>query len=165
MSPDTPNPVAAPKMGKSTRRVAQAAEEAGLEVSILIMPDSTRTAQDAAAACGCEVGQIAKSLIFQRQDTQGLVLLLIAGDRQADLARAASVVGAGLAKADAKEVRARTGFAIGGVAPLGHLAHVETYIDPALLAHQTVWAAAGAPNAVFSVCPKRLQEATGAALL
>jgi prolyl-tRNA editing enzyme YbaK/EbsC (Cys-tRNA(Pro) deacylase) len=152
-------------MGKSTRRVAQAAEQAGLAITIRIMPDSTRTAQDAAAACGCAVGQIAKSLIFQRQDTQGLVLLLIAGDRQADLEQAALRVGAPLIKADAKDVRARTGFAIGGVAPLGHLATVETFIDPALLDHQTVWAAAGAPNAIFSVCPKRLQQATGAQTL
>jgi prolyl-tRNA editing enzyme YbaK/EbsC (Cys-tRNA(Pro) deacylase) len=129
------------------------------------MPDSTRTAQDAAAACGCMVGQIVKSLIFQRQDTQDLVLLLIAGDRQADLAQAAVRVGAPLVKADPKDVRARTGFAIGGVAPLGHLTPVETFMDPALLDHPVVWAAAGAPNAVFSVCPKRLHQVIGAQAL
>jgi prolyl-tRNA editing enzyme YbaK/EbsC (Cys-tRNA(Pro) deacylase) len=154
-----------PKMGKSTRRVVQAAQEIGLSLEILTMPDSTRTAQEAATACGCTVGQIAKSLIFQRQDSAELVLLLIAGDRQADLAQAANVVGAPLVKADAKQVRDLTGFAIGGVAPLGHLTPVATYMDPALLAHQTIWAAAGSPNGVFAICPHRLQQAVGATLL
>ncbi len=154
-----------PKMGRSTRRVVQAAQDIGLSLDILTMPDSTRTAQEAAAACGCTVGQIAKSLIFQRQDSAELVLLLIAGDRQADLAQAASVVGAPLVKADAKQVRDLTGFAIGGVSPLGHLTPVATYMDPALLAHQTIWAAAGSPNTVFAICPHRLQQAVSATLL
>jgi prolyl-tRNA editing enzyme YbaK/EbsC (Cys-tRNA(Pro) deacylase) len=154
-----------PKLGKSTRRVIEAAEQVGLDIQVLTMPDSTRTAQEAATACGCAVGQIVKSLIFQRQDTAALVLLLIAGDRQADLTHAAAVIGAPLLKADAKQVRTVTGFAIGGVSPLGHLTPVATYMDPALLDHAIVWAAAGAPNAVFSVCPQRLQQTIGARLL
>lgn len=150
---------------RGTDRVAQAALAAGLDIDIRVMPDSTRTAADAAAACGCAAAQIVKSLIFRRRDTGDLVLLLIAGDRKADLDAAAAVVGAPLERADAKEVRARTGFAIGGVAPLGHAAPLAVFMDPGLLAHDTVWAAAGAPNAVFAVHPDRLRVAVGARLL
>ncbi|WP_193187128.1 YbaK/EbsC family protein [Nisaea sediminum] len=151
--------------GKSMKRVAEAASAIGLEIEILEMPESTRTAEDAAAACGCRTVQIAKSLIFERSDTGTLVLLLIAGDRQADLKAAAGIVGGPLARADAKKVRAETGFAIGGVAPIGHLAPLPVFMDPALLEHETIWAAAGAPNAVFSVRPGKLRQATGAVLL
>ncbi|MDD7910931.1 YbaK/EbsC family protein [Pseudovibrio exalbescens] len=149
----------------SMERVAEAAEATGLEITILTMPDSTRTAEEAANACKCEVGQIVKSLIFQREDTEEFVLLLVAGDRQADLEAAATVVGGPLTRADAKRVRKETGFAIGGVAPIGHMCPVAVYMDPALLNHEIVWAAAGAPNAVFSVCPAKLKAAVGAAVL
>ena len=151
--------------GKSTRRVAEAAEAAALDIEIVSMPESTRTADEAARACGCAVGQIVKSLIFSRQDTGALVLLLIPGDRQAELDAAAQVVGGPLGRADAKQVRAETGFAIGGVAPLGHQKPLPIFMHPALLEHDRVWAAAGAPNAVFAVDPMRLREAIGAELL
>lgn len=154
-----------PKKKKSIDRVAEAAETLGLDVTILTMPDSTRTAQDAAQACDCAVGQIVKSLIFERTDTHDLVLLLIAGDRQADLQAATTVIGAPIARADAKQVRTVTGFAIGGVSPIGHLTPVQTFMDPALLDHPVVWAAAGSPNTVFSIDPARLQAATRASLL
>ena len=150
---------------RSVKRVRAAADALGLDIEILEMPASTRTAEEAAAACGCTVSRIVKSLIFQRQDDGGLVLLLIAGDNQADLALAGRVIGASLERADAKRVRELTGFAIGGVAPIGHLNAPEIYIDPDLLEHELVWAAAGAPNAVFSVDPKVLAKATGAMLL
>ena len=151
--------------GKSVQRVADAAASAGLEIEILTLPDSTRTAIEAARACRCAVAQIVKSLVFAREDTGGLVLLLIAGDRQADLRSAAKAVGGPLIRADAKRVRDETGFAIGGVAPLGHLTPISVFMDPSLLDHDTVWAAAGTPNAVFSVHPDRLRDAVSARLL
>lgn len=152
------------KSGKksSKQRVEDAGKALGLDIEIMSMPASTRTAEDAAAACGCAVAQIVKSLIFERHDTQNLVLLLIAGHNRADMALAASVIGSTLDRADPKKVRAETGFAIGGVAPIGHLCDMEVYMDPDLLGFDTVWAAAGAPNAVFEVDPRALFAATGA---
>lgn len=149
----------------SKDRVREAGIQLGLDIEIVSMPSSTRTAEEAADACGCSVGQIVKSLIFQRHDNAHLALLLIAGDNRADMDLAAKVVGTSLDRADPKKVRAETGFAIGGVAPIGHLCAMEVYMDPALLKHETVWAAAGAPNSVFEVAPKVLQSATHAVLL
>lgn len=149
----------------SVERVKDAAKAAGLGIEILHMPESTRTAEEAARACSCSVAQIVKSLIFQREDTQSLVLALIAGDRQADLRQLADWAGGPLKRADPKFVRAQTGFAIGGVAPLGHLAPVPTAMDPSLLQHNQIWAAAGAPNAVFCVEPVALRDAAGAYVL
>lgn len=149
----------------SVDRVIEAAEAAGLAIEIQHMPDSTRTAAEAAAACGCAVGQIVKSLIFQREDSEELILALIAGDRQADLAQLAELVGGPLKRADPKQVRAQTGFAIGGVAPIGHLTEIRTFMDPTLQDHPRIWAAGGAPNAVFAIEPQLLQEITFATLL
>ncbi|WP_319530597.1 YbaK/EbsC family protein [uncultured Cohaesibacter sp.] len=160
------NEMQKPKGKQSSKdRVDAAAKALGLDVDILVMPESTRTAEDAAAACSCEVAQIVKSLIFERHDNQQLVLLLIAGHNRADLDLAAKVIGSSLDRADAKKVRAETGFAIGGVAPIGHLCEMAVYMDPDLLTFDVVWAAAGAPNAVFKVAPQQLFEATGAVLL
>lgn len=149
----------------SQQRVEEDAKAKGLTIEVRLMPDSTRTAGEAAAACGCSEAQIVKSLIFQTEAENGFALLLIAGDRQADLELAARHVGSALKRADAKAVRDYTGFAIGGVSPLGHMNPVPVFMDPSLLTHELVWAAAGKPNAVFSVSPKALCEATGAILL
>ncbi|PLW75817.1 YbaK/EbsC family protein [Cohaesibacter celericrescens] len=149
----------------SKDRVAGAAIALGFDIEIITMPASTRTAQDAAVACGCQVGQIVKSLIFERHDNQQLVLLLIAGHNQVDMDLAANVIGSALDRADAKKVRRETGFAIGGVSPIGHLCAMDVYIDPDLLEFEMVWAAAGAPNAVFSISPDRLIDGTNARLL
>jgi len=149
-------------MSKSVNRVKAAAEAAGLSVEILRMPDSTRTAAEAAAACGCDVAQIVKSLIFKGGETGELKLLLVSGANQVDLEKAAALVGEPLERADPNEVRSVTGFAIGGVSPLGHLTPVATWMDESLLKFETVWAAAGAPNAVFEVTADALQKATGA---
>ncbi len=149
----------------SIERVMRAASTAGLEVEIRLMPESTRTAEEAARACGCSVGKIVKSLVFERVDTSALVLLLIAGDRMADLPSVAREVGAELVRADPKRVRRETGFAIGGVAPIGHLAALPVYMDASLLDHEFVWAAAGAPNAVFRVAPQQLREVASATVL
>ena len=149
-------------MSKSVRRVEAAAAAAGQEIQVVRTPETTRTAEEAAKACGCDVAQIVKSLIFRGAETGALKLLLISGARQADLVKAEKIVGEPLERADARLVRDETGFAIGGVAPIGHKAPVATWIDQSLLEHDAVWAAAGAPNAVFEVAPKTLAEMAGA---
>lgn len=149
-------------MTSSIDRVKAALSAANLDLEIRTMPSSTRTAQEAADACGCNVAQIVKSLVFEGAKSGSLVLLLVSGRNQVDMERARNVVGEPLKRADIKRVRDETGFAIGGVAPLGHTAPLRTWIDETLLEFDTVWAAAGAPNAVFEVNPAALKQAIGA---
>lgn len=145
----------------SARRVVEAAAAAGLDLRLQEFPDGTRTAADAARAVGCDVSQIVKSMIF---DADGeLVLALTSGAKQVDgtaLAAAAGVDRCG--RADADQVRARTGFAIGGVAPFGHLHPIRTWIDPVLTGFDVVWAAGGTPRHVFPIAPGDLIRVTGA---
>ncbi len=124
-------------------RVQERLRERGLDVEVQVLADSTRTAAEAAAAVGCEVGQIVKSLVFEREGA--VVMCLCAGDRQVDTGRL------GLSRADADRVRAATGFAIGGIPPLGHDRELPTLVDTSLQRFETVWCAAGTPHAVFSV--------------
>lgn len=124
--------------------------EQGLDVTVSELSDSTRTAADAAAAVGVEVGQIVKSLVFA--DGDGPLLVLCAGDRRVDTAR----LGDGVRSAKADEVRGATGFAIGGVPPLGHDQRVRTVVDSSLRRFETVWCAGGTPNAVFEVSTEAL---------
>ncbi|MBB5514724.1 prolyl-tRNA editing enzyme YbaK/EbsC (Cys-tRNA(Pro) deacylase) [Rubricella aquisinus] len=148
-------------MSKSVKRVRAALGAADLPDTIQEMPDSTRTAVDAAAACGCTVAQIVKSMIFATEDG-AFVLFLTAGDNQVDPAKAAKIIGAPLSRAEPNALRSYTGFAIGGVAPIGHLNPVTCVMDPDLMQHDTVWAAAGTPRHVFSIAPDVLQRITGA---
>jgi prolyl-tRNA editing enzyme YbaK/EbsC (Cys-tRNA(Pro) deacylase) len=150
-----------PKPGSSMERVAQDAARLGLAIELRVMDQSTRTAEDAAAACGCAVGQIVKSLVFENADTGALVLLLVSGDHNADLEYISETYGLKLKRCDGRRVRDETGFAIGGVAPVGHKAPIETFMDESLMEYDTVWAAAGRPDSVFRVDPKALAEATG----
>jgi prolyl-tRNA editing enzyme YbaK/EbsC (Cys-tRNA(Pro) deacylase) len=129
-------------------RVAERLQAAGLDVVVREQDASTRTAEEAAAAAGCELGQIVKSLVFN--DDQGPVLVLCAGDRRVD------AVGLGVRRATADEVRQATGFAIGGVPPLGHDRPLRTLVDSSLRRFDTVWCAAGTPRAVFEVQTDRL---------
>ncbi|TCL08041.1 prolyl-tRNA editing enzyme YbaK/EbsC (Cys-tRNA(Pro) deacylase) [Shimia isoporae] len=145
-------------MSKSVARVEAALAELGLIAEVLRMPETTRSAADAARACGCDVSQIVKSLVFEGADTGELKLVLLGGHHELDMAQAEGIFGEGLKRADPKRVRNETGFAIGGVAPLGHIAPMDTWMDESLLAHDKVWAAAGAPNAVFCVDPAQLAE-------
>ncbi|GLK62749.1 YbaK/EbsC family protein [Paracoccus kondratievae] len=149
-------------MSKSLRRVRTALQEADLTAEIRETDDSARTAEGAAAAIGCEVDQIAKSIIFRGEDSGHVVLFLTAGGNRVDPAKATAVAGQKLGKADAELIRAETGFAIGGVAPVGHLRPLEAWIDPRLLEFSTVWAAAGTPRHVFSITPQDLIRVTGA---
>ena len=149
-------------MSKSTKRVIAAAEAAGLTLDIKTMPDATRTAAQAAAAVGCDVSQIAKSMIFAGEDTGNLTLVITGGHHDIDLSRSVALFGEPLIRADAKRVRAETGFAIGGVAPIGHLTAPITWIDTSLFTHTEVWAAAGTPHTVFAIAPELLQRISGA---
>jgi prolyl-tRNA editing enzyme YbaK/EbsC (Cys-tRNA(Pro) deacylase) len=144
----------------SRERVRDALSAAGLECEIVETPDSARTAVDAAAAVGAEVGQIVKSLVFLCDDRP--VLALMAGDNRLDESLLGAVAGGAIGRADAARVREHTGFAIGGVAPLGSLHALPVFCDVDLLAHELVWAAAGAPHAVFRVAPQALVDAVGA---
>ena len=123
-------------------------------------PEGTRTAADAAAAIGCSVGQIVKSLVFRRA-SGGALLVVASGSNRVDEEKLAALAGEPVVKADAAFVREATGFAIGGVPPAGHPAPVETVVDEDLLAYEQVWAAAGTPRTVFPLTPDELVSMTG----
>lgn len=144
---------------EAAQRVQRALDERGVTAVVRELPASTRTAQDAAAAIGCGVGQIVKSLVF-RTGAGRPVLVLASGANRVDEAAVAALLGQSIHKADAAFVRERTGFAIGGVAPLGHPEPLPTLIDSDLLQYEEVWAAAGTPHAVFPVAPARLVACT-----
>ncbi|MGD9862739.1 MAG: YbaK/EbsC family protein [Pseudodonghicola sp.] len=148
-------------MSKSMKRVRAALEAAGLDPQIR-ETDLARTAADAAGAIGCEVDQIAKSIIFRGEDSGTAILFLTAGGNLVDGDLAAAVAGEPLGKADAALVRAQTGFAIGGVAPVGHLNPIRAFLDPRLQDFAVVWAAAGTPHHVFPIRPEDLIRLTGA---
>jgi prolyl-tRNA editing enzyme YbaK/EbsC (Cys-tRNA(Pro) deacylase) len=153
-------------MSKSVKRVARALAEAGIDTEIVEMPDSTRTAEEAAAAVGCALDQIAKSIVFRAEDHGTAVLFITAGGNRVDPDKASALAGEPLGKADAALIRAQTGFVIGGVAPVGHLSPIRAWFDPRLLEFDTVWAAAGTPRHVFAIAPEallRLSQAESAA--
>ncbi|THH38915.1 YbaK/EbsC family protein [Aliishimia ponticola] len=147
-------------MSKSLKRVRAALIDAGLEDTIRETP-LARTARDAADAVGCDVDQIAKSIIFAGEDGR-VVLFLTAGGNQVDTGKAAAIAGGPLGKADAALIRAQTGFAIGGVSPLGHLNPIRAWFDPRLADFSNIWAAAGTPHHVFSCAPGLLMQVSGA---
>jgi prolyl-tRNA editing enzyme YbaK/EbsC (Cys-tRNA(Pro) deacylase) len=149
----------------AAERVRKAAEAIGLTISVKVMPAATRTAEEAAAACGCTVGQIIKSLIFKGKESERPYLLLVSGTNRVNEKAVGARLGEAIVRPDADFVRTATGFAIGGVAPIGHTPPLVPYLDAALLQYGTVWAAAGTPNAVFEVDPKALRDATGAVVL
>lgn len=147
------------------QRVQDAANRLGLAVRVVEMTQSTRTAEEAAAACGCNVAQIIKSLVFRGKTSGQPVLLLVSGANRVDQKGVASVIGEPLDRPDAAFVREVTGFAIGGIPPFGHAQALPTWIDEDLLKFPTVWAAAGSPEAVFEVEPRRLAEVVGARVI
>jgi prolyl-tRNA editing enzyme YbaK/EbsC (Cys-tRNA(Pro) deacylase) len=145
----------------ASRRVVEAAAAVGIDAAVRRFPEGTRTAADAALAIGCDVGAIAKSIVLWSDD--GPLLVLTSGANRADPARVAALAGTnGVRRADADEVRAATGYAIGGTAPFGHPQPLTVLADADLLSHEVVWAAAGTPDTVFPVAPHRLVEAAGA---
>lgn len=149
------------RSGGGVQRVREALAAAGLSSEVKELSASTRTAQDAASAVGCQVAQIVKSLVFRIQDGDRPLLVLVSGTNRASEALLAALAGGPVARADADFVRARTGFAIGGVAPLGHAEPMAVLVDRDLMSFPLVWAAAGSPNAVFALTPADLLRVTG----
>jgi prolyl-tRNA editing enzyme YbaK/EbsC (Cys-tRNA(Pro) deacylase) len=145
----------------AVERVRAALTAAGVAVEILALPDAARTARAAADAIGCDVAQIANSLVFRGETSDTALLVMTSGANRVDTARVAALVGESIGKADARFVRAATGFVIGGVAPVGHVAPVRTLIDRDLLRHAEIWAAAGHPHTVFRLTPDALLRLTG----
>ena len=145
----------------ASRRLQQAAGQAGLEIEIATFPEGTKTAADAATAIGCPVAAIVKSLVFMVDDLP--VLVLVPGDQRVDLLKLAAVCGGMRARrASLEEVREATGFAAGGTPPFGHDRHLRVVADPALQRHNPVWAAAGTPNTVFPISIQDLIRISGA---
>ena len=151
-------------MTGSIERVMEAAREAGMEIEVKRMGASTRTSKEAAEQCGCSVDQIVKSLIFQGEASDRLYLFLLQGSSRLSLAKAEGLTGERLKRADPRLIRDRTGFAIGGVSPIGHTVPVPSFAEEALLKHDAVWAAAGAHDAVFRAEPRKLLAAAKAAV-
>lgn len=151
-------------MSRSLARVTAALRAAGLQITPLEMPGETRTAEQAAAAAGCGLDQIVKSILFAGATPDRLFLFLTAGGNRVDPARATALAGEALGRADIATVRSVTGFAIGGVAPLGHLTPMPTWLDPRLMDFPLVWAAAGTPRHIFPIAPADLHRLTGATL-
>ncbi|MBL8582326.1 MAG: YbaK/EbsC family protein [Rhizobiaceae bacterium] len=149
-------------MAGSIERVTQAAADAGLAIAVRRMGESTRTAEEAAAQCGCDIAQIVKSLVFQGQRSGRLYLFLLSGPNRLDLGKAGTLAGEPLKRAEPRHVRDVTGFAIGGVAPIGHLIDIQAFADETLLAFDRVFAAAGAHDAVFEVETRPLLKAAKA---
>ncbi|MFB4423813.1 YbaK/EbsC family protein [Streptomyces sp. QL37] len=145
-------------------RFAEALRELGLDVEVRRFPDATRTAAEAAAAIGCELGQIVKSLIFEADGVP--VLVLVDGSSRVDVERVRAELGAGkVERAGAGPVRETTGYAIGGIPPFGHRTKTRVLADRGLLGHTTVWAAAGTPHTVFPLDPGSLIELAGGTLV
>jgi prolyl-tRNA editing enzyme YbaK/EbsC (Cys-tRNA(Pro) deacylase) len=148
-------------MSKSLKRVTQALQTAKCGVEPIEIGQAT-TAQMAADLVGCGIDQIAKSIIFRGEMSGEAVLFVTAGGNQVDGDRAATLAGEPLGKADAGLIRAQTGFAIGGVSPVGHLTPPRGFLDPRLLDFDTVWAAAGTPRHLFGIAPDLLLKISGA---
>lgn len=136
----------------------------GIQARVVEFEQPTRTAQDAADAIGCQLGQIVKSLVFRTKGGRG-VLVLTSGANRVDEKRIRALVGEKLGKAGAEFVRQATGYAIGGVPPFGHASQLNTFIDQDLMQYATIWAAAGTPNAVFEIKPQDLATASGGAIV
>lgn len=148
-------------LSKNAQKVQEVLLQKGLECQVVELADSTRTAQEAADAIGCQVAQIVKSLVFKGQQTGQPILVVASGVNRVHEKRLGRLVGEKIGKADAEFVRQQTGFPIGGVPPVGHLNPLLTVIDEDLLQYQEVWAAAGTPHAVFKLTPQQLLEMTG----
>ncbi len=152
-------------MARGAAAVQAALDNAGVDCVVREMPASTRTARDAAAAIGCEVAQIAKSIVFEIFDSGEPLLVVASGVNRIDEQVIADHLGAAIAIASAEAVRRATGFAIGGVPPCGHPAPITTLVDRDLLSMDEIWAAAGTPHAVFRLTPPQLLRLTHGAVV
>jgi prolyl-tRNA editing enzyme YbaK/EbsC (Cys-tRNA(Pro) deacylase) len=148
---------------EGVQRVARVLQDKGHAHAPVMLEDAVRTAQQAADALGIQVGQIAKSIIFRRKSDDAAVLVITSGDRRVDEKKVDALVGK-TGRADAEFVKTRTGFSIGGVAPVGHVSAPVTLIDRELFRFEEIWAAAGHPHGVFKLRPHDLEQLTGAPL-
>lgn len=150
-------------MSESVERVRAALVKAGHADTISEFPEGTRTSQDAANAVGCTVAQIAKSIVLRAGEQ--VVLVVASGPNRVDLAKISGAIGAPVKSADGRWVRDVTGFAIGGVPPVGHTGNVRIFIDADLMALDPIWAAAGTPRHVFRTAAKDLARMTGGTVM
>ena len=148
-------------LSPSAQKIQDVLRSLGYDYTVIEHAESTRTAQEAADRAGCALGQIVKSLIFKGKESGKPILVLTSGANRVDEKRITEYAGEHIVRADADFVRAVTGFAIGGVPPIGHAQKMETYLDEDFLQYQTIWAAAGTPNAIFELNTTDLQKMTG----
>jgi prolyl-tRNA editing enzyme YbaK/EbsC (Cys-tRNA(Pro) deacylase) len=154
------------KLAKSTLSVQESLSKLQLECKVLELPSSARTASDAVSSIGCDIAQIVKSLIFKTKNTHKPVLVLASGPNQVDVKQIEAYLDESITKADASFVREVTGFAIGGIPPIGHKNIIDLiYIDQDLTDLDEVWAAAGTPNAVFCIKSQDLLKATSGKII
>ena len=149
-----------PTLSPSAQKIQDQLKSLGFEYTVIEHAESTRTAQEAADRAGCELGQIVKSLIFKGKESNKPILVLTSGANRVEEKRISEHAGEAIGRADADFVRLVTGFAIGGVPPIGHIQKMETYIDEDFLQYPTIWAAAGTPNAIFELKTEDLQKMT-----
>lgn len=152
-------------LSPTAQKVQDLLASRGFSIRVVEFAESTRTSKEAADRAGCSLGQITKSLVFKGKQTHKPILVLTSGANRVDEARLSQYAGEPIGRADADFVRSATGFAIGGVPPVGHAQPMETYMDEDLLQYDTIWAAAGTPNAIFELTPADLQKMTGARTL
>ena len=148
------------KLFPSAQKIQDLLTSLGYDYTVIEHAESTRTAQEAADRAGCTLGQIVKSLIFRGKTSGKPILVLTSGANRVDEKRISEYAGEAISRADADFVRTVTGFAIGGVPPIGHVEKMETYLDEDFLPYQTIWAAAGTPNAIFELKTEDLQKMT-----
>jgi prolyl-tRNA editing enzyme YbaK/EbsC (Cys-tRNA(Pro) deacylase) len=148
-------------LSSSAQKVQDTLRDLGFGNQVIELQETTRTSADAARAAGCQVGQIAKSLVFKGWNTHKPILVIASGVNRVNEQRIADLISEPLVKADADYVRTQTGFVIGGVPPVGHLEKMEIFIDEDLLKYDEIWGAAGTPNAVFKLSPADLVKMTG----
>ena len=147
-------------LSPSAQKIQDLLDTLGYQYTVIEHAESTRTAQEAADRAGCELGQIVKSLIFKGNDSGKPILVLTSGANRVDEKRIEEYAGETISRPNADFVRTVTGFAIGGVPPVGHTQKMETYIDEDFLQYQTIWAAAGTENAIFELKTEDLQKMT-----
>jgi len=149
-----------PALSPSAQKIQDLLTSLGYDYTVIEHVESTRTAQEAADRAGCELGQIVKSLIFKGKESGKPILVLTSGANRVDEKRISEYAGEPIGRAEADFVRTVTGFAIGGVPPVGHAHKMETYLDEDFLQYSTIWAAAGTPNAIFELKTEDLQKMT-----
>jgi prolyl-tRNA editing enzyme YbaK/EbsC (Cys-tRNA(Pro) deacylase) len=152
-------------LSSSAQKVQDALKQLEYHYEVIEFTESTRTAEEAAERAGCEIGQIVKSLVFQGKKSGKPILILTSGANRVDIKRIKDHVEEKVGRADPAFVRERTGFAIGGIPPLGHLHPIATYVDEDLLQYEEIWAAAGTPNAVFKLDAAELPKMTGGKII